>query len=66
MMPGDSPVSWSDPDYIATVVGVLAAGALCFYVAMADTGITTEQIIFGALAILLPMTVSHEVARRWF
>lgn len=64
-MPSDSLVSWSDPDYIATVVGILAAGALCFYVAMADTWVTTEQVVFVLLAVFLPMTISREVARRW-
>lgn len=64
-MPSDSPVSWSDPDYIATVVGVLAVGALCFYTAMTDVGITTNQVVFVLLAVFLPMTISREVARRW-
>lgn len=62
----DVPTSWSDPDYIATVVGVLAAGALCFYTAMTDIDITTEQVVFVLLAVLLPVTISREAARRWF
>jgi len=56
--------SWTDPDYIATIVGVLATGALVFYAALTPTGPTVDEIVFVVLAITLPMTVARELARR--
>ncbi|WP_310923448.1 hypothetical protein [Halogeometricum salsisoli] len=39
-MPSSEPASWTDPAYVSTVVGVVAAGALVFYAASAGTGLT--------------------------
>lgn len=60
-----SPTTWSDPQYVATVVGVLATGALCFYSGLTQSGPTTEENTFVLLTITLPMTVSYEITRRW-
>ena len=58
-------LSWTDPDYIATIVGVLATAAVIFYSALTPTGPTVQEVIFVVLAITLPMTVAREIARRW-
>jgi hypothetical protein len=65
MSSGDVPTSWTDPDYVATVVGVLAMGVLIFYSALSDSGLTTSEVGFVVLAIALPATVAREIARRW-
>lgn len=56
--------AWTDPDYVATIVGVLATGALVFYTALTPTGPTVDEIVFVVLSITLPMTVAYEIARR--
>jgi len=61
----DFPPSWSDPEYVATVVGVLATGALVFYSALTQSGPTVEEVIFVVLAITLPTGIAYEIARRW-
>jgi len=64
-MSTEFPSSWTDPDYVATVVGVLALGALVFYSALTPTGPTVDEVVFVVLVITLPMTVAYEIARRW-
>jgi hypothetical protein len=64
-MSTEFPSSWTDPDYVAAVVGVLATGALVFESALTASGPTVDEIIFVILAITLPMTVACEIARRW-
>ena len=59
------PTSWTDPNYVATVVGVLATGVLVFYAALSDSGLTTNEVVLVILAVTLPATVAYEVARRW-
>lgn len=61
----DFPSSWSDPEYVATVVGVLATGAVVFYSALTQSGLTVEEVIFVVLAITLPAGIAYEIARRW-
>jgi len=46
------------------VVGVLATGALVFYSALSESGPTVDEVLFVLLAVTLPMTVAHEIARR--
>jgi len=60
-----SPPSWRDPDYVATVVGVLATGALFFYSALADSAPPPDTIGFVLMWVLGPTTIAHELARRW-
>jgi hypothetical protein len=57
--------SWTDPTYVATVVGVLAVGALVFYVSLTDFGPTVKEVLFTLLWVFVPVTVAYEVARRW-
>ncbi|WP_435153437.1 hypothetical protein [Haladaptatus sp. DFWS20] len=64
--PNPPPVSWIDPDYVATVVGVLAVGALYVYSASTGTGPTTDEITLVLLAVSLPMTVAYQIARRFW
>jgi hypothetical protein len=64
-MSTEFPSSWTDPDYVATVVGVLATGAVVFYSAMTASGAAVEEVVFVILAITLPMTVTYEITRRW-
>ena len=61
----DFPSSWSDPRYVATVVGILAIGALVFYSALTHSGLTVDEVIFVGLVITLPATIASEIARRW-
>jgi len=61
----DSPSSWSDPSYVATVVGVVATGALVFYASSTQSGLTVEDVIFVVLVITLPASIAYETARRF-
>ena len=58
------PVSWTDPDYVAAVVGVLAVGALVFYSALVEGPPTVETLLFVGLWVTVPTTVAYELARR--
>ena len=62
-MPAEGP-TWTSPEYVATVVGVLATGGLVFYSATTASGPTVDEVVFVALAITLPATVAYELARR--
>ena len=65
-MPSDTPpTSWTDPNYIATVVGVLAVGALAFYAGLSSSGLTVDEVVFVVLGITLPATIARWIARRW-
>lgn len=59
------PTSWSDPNYVAAIVGVLATGALYFYSALTNVGPTTEEITFVLLVLFIPTSLGYEIARRW-
>ncbi|WP_435066654.1 hypothetical protein [Haloplanus sp. C73] len=61
----DGPPRWTNPAYVATVVGVLATGGLVFYSALTQSGPTVDEVIFVVLSISLPATVAYELARRW-
>lgn len=61
----DMPSSWSDPRYVSTVVGILATGALVFYAASTQSGLTVEEVVFVLLSVTLPTTIAYEIARRW-
>ncbi|MFC6755388.1 MULTISPECIES: hypothetical protein [Haloarcula] len=56
---------WTDPGYVATVVGVLAVGALVFYAELVSSTLTAQTVVFVVLWVTLPMTVARVVARRW-
>ncbi|MFW5977804.1 MAG: hypothetical protein ACOCP2_01035 [Halohasta sp.] len=56
--------SWTDPDYLAAVVAVLAVGALVFYSALVDGSPLVETVLFVLLWVTVPVTVAYEVARR--
>lgn len=56
--------SWTDPDYVAAVVAVLAVGALVFYSALVDGSPLVETVLFVLLWVTVPVTVAYEVARR--
>jgi len=58
------PTSWTDPDYVAAVVGVLAVGALVFYSALAEGSPSVETVLFVLLWVTVPTTVAYEIARR--
>ncbi|PSP30739.1 hypothetical protein BRC64_11795 [Halobacteriales archaeon QH_10_67_22] len=61
----DTQPSWTDPEYVATVVGVLAVAVLVFYSALTASGPTVDEIVFVVLTITVPVTVAYELARRW-
>ena len=54
-----------NPEYVATVVGVLAIGALVFYSSFTQSGPTVDDVLFVGLGITVPVTIAYEVARRW-
>ena len=56
---------WTDPEYVATVVGVLAVGALVFYAELVSPTLTARTVVSVVLWITIPMTVAHVVVRRW-
>lgn len=58
------PSSWTDPQYVATIVSVLATGALYFYSGLTQSGPTIEEITFVIFVILTPTYVAYEIARR--
>ena len=58
------PTSWTDPDYVAAVVGVLAIGALVFYSALVEGSPSVETVLFVLLWVTVPTTVAYEIARR--
>jgi hypothetical protein len=60
-----SPVSWTDPNYVAAVAGVLAVGALYAYSASTGSGPTADEITMVLLAVFLPMTIAYQIARRF-
>jgi hypothetical protein len=60
-----SPPQWTNPTYVATVVGVIATGALVFYSSLTQSGPTVDEVIFVILAITIPVTIAYEVARRF-
>ncbi len=61
----DPPSQWTDPEYVSTVVGVLATGALIFYSSLTQSGPTVDEIAFVILTITVPTTVAYELARRF-
>jgi hypothetical protein len=64
-MPSPDPqMRWTSPGYVATVVGVLATGALVFYSALTQAGPTVDEVLFVVLSITVPVTIAYEVARR--
>lgn len=63
MSPAQSP-SWTDPDYVATLVGVLAVGALVFYAELGSDTLTVRTVLFVVLWVTLPMTAARAIARR--
>jgi hypothetical protein len=65
MPSSDSQPGWTSPEYVATVVGVLATGALVFYSSVTQSGPTVDEILFVGLGITVPVTIAYEIARRW-
>lgn len=65
MVDDEFPTSWTDPDYIAAVVGVLAVGVLAFYAGLVDGAPSIETVLFVLLWVTLPTTLACEIARRW-
>ena len=57
--------NWTSPDYVATVVGVLATGALVFVAALTRSSPAVDDVTFVVLSITVPMTLAYELARRW-
>ena len=65
MVDDEFSTSWTDPDYVAAVVGVLAVGALAFYNGLVDGAPSIETILFVLLWVILPAGLAYEIARRW-
>lgn len=62
--PDSSPASFRDPQYVATVVGVLATAAVVVYAALVPGPPTPETAIGVLLAVTLPVTAAYELAKR--
>ncbi|MFD1632922.1 hypothetical protein ACOZ4L_15570 (plasmid) [Haloplanus ruber] len=56
-------VDWT-PEYVATVVGVLAVGALVFFAALTRSSPSVDDVTFVTLGITVPATLAYELARR--
>lgn len=65
MSPNGSSLKWTNPEYVATVAGVIATGTLVFYSSLTQSGPTVDEIIFAGLAITIPATIAYELARRF-
>ncbi len=65
MTTDSSLVSWTDPNYVAAVVGILVVGALYFYSGWTGSGPTTDEITFVLGVVFLPTTLAYEIARRF-
>jgi len=64
MPSSDSQIGWTSPEYVATVVGVLATGALVFYSSLTEAGPSVDEILFVVLGITVPVTIAYKLARR--
>ena len=65
-VPADtSRADWTSPDYVATVAGVLAVGALVFVAALTRSSPTVDDVMVVVLSITVPVTLAYELARRW-
>jgi hypothetical protein len=64
MSDSEFPSSWSDPQYVAAIVSVIATGVLYFYSGLTQSGLTIEEITLVIFAILLPTSIAYEIARR--
>jgi hypothetical protein len=65
-VPSDtSRADWTSPEYVATVVGVLATGALVFFAALTRSSPAVDDVMFVVLSITVPVTLAYELARRW-
>ena len=60
-----SQLEWTNPEYVTTVVGVLAAAGLLFYSSISNTGPTVGEILFVLLGLTIPMTIARHAVRRW-
>ena len=60
----DTPSSWRDPRYIATIVGVIATAALYFFHGVTQAGPTTGEITTVLLVVFVPSWIAYEIARR--
>lgn len=61
----DSQLGWTSPEYVATVVGVLATSVLVFYSSLTQAGPTVDEVLFVVLGITVPVTIAYELVRRW-
>lgn len=64
MTNSEFPTSWTDPRYVATVIGLLAFGALVFYGSSPQSSLTVEEVTLVVVALTLPMAAAYEIARR--
>jgi hypothetical protein len=56
---------WTSPEYVATVVGVLATGAVVFFAALTRSSLTVDDVTFVVLSITIPAALAYKLARRW-
>jgi hypothetical protein len=64
-MAEEFPSSWRDPQYVGTVVGVLATGAVAFYAGLTTGPPTPGMAMSVLLAVFIPWTIAQWAARRW-
>jgi len=64
-VPADtSRADWASPDYVATVVGVLAVGAIAFFAALTRSSPTVDDVTFVVSSITVPVTLAYELTPR--
>lgn len=61
-MSADFPASWTDPDYVATVTAVLAAGAVVAVAAVTPGAPTPETVSLVLLSVFGPAALAHALA----
>lgn len=67
LVPSDaSRLDWVNPDYVATVVGVLVTAAVVFLAVLTQSGLTVNDVMFVVLGISVPVTLARELTRRYW
>lgn len=64
-MTDNFPTSWTDPTYVATVVMILSMAAVIFCAALTPGPPAPRMVMGVILAIVVPVGIAHEIARRW-
>lgn len=64
MLPTDSPITWAELRYVATVVGILAFAVFLAISWLTDPDTTATDVAAAVIFVSLPATAAYEYARR--